>query len=192
MKIGVFGGTFDPVHSGHLITAAAVKKIRHLDKILFVPCHISPHKTEFRTSSPEDRLNMLQLAIEGRDDFIISTLELFRGGISYMVDTLTELKKQFGELELIIGFDNLEKFYTWKYPDRILELAKLIVMRRETDRRDIPHDRFYNAAIFVDTPVINISSTAVRLRASEGQSLEGLVPDKVSDYITTHGLYRSF
>lgn len=190
MRAGIFGGTFDPVHNGHLITVRAVGELLGLDKIIFVPCYISPHKTTLKSSSAEDRLSMLKLAIEGQDFFGMSSVELERGGISYMIDTLQDMKQYYQQLDLIIGYDNLEKFYTWKEPDRILQTARLIVMKRVTDQRELKRDKYFESARFVDTPNIEISSTQIRQRVKDGLSVDYMVPEKVAGYIKEKGLYK--
>jgi nicotinate-nucleotide adenylyltransferase len=121
-KVGIFGGTFDPIHHGHLITAQSVREIRNLDKIIFIPSFISPHKSDVISVSPEHRLKMLKLAVEGVDFFEVSDYEINREGISYTIDTLKEFKKKYDELEFIIGYDNIFKFHSWKEPDQIILL----------------------------------------------------------------------
>jgi len=188
--VGILGGTFDPVHLGHLITAQRVLELRNLEKIIFIPCNISPHKTEEKFSSPEHRLKMLGLALKEIPHFEYSEIELKRNGISYMVDTLTELKKNYPLLELIIGYDNIEKFYTWKNPDEIISLSKLIVMRRKIDKDVKVKDRFYNSAIFVETPFVDINATTIRNRVKKNLSIEFLVTPVVKNYIFKNNLYK--
>ncbi|MGE5679928.1 MAG: nicotinate-nucleotide adenylyltransferase [Bacillota bacterium] len=189
-RIGILGGTFDPIHHGHLITAQALLEIRNLDKIVFIPCFISPHKTNGGNSAALDRLNMVKLATEGIPYFDYSAIEVMRQGISYTVDTLRELKEQYDEVELVIGMDNLEKFYTWKEPDEIIMLAKLIVMDREANRRQIPEDKYYQAAIFIKTPKIDISATVIRQRVRDNLPIDFLVPEKIKEYILTNNIYK--
>ena len=189
-RVGIFGGTFDPIHLGHLITAQSVKEIRELEKIIFIPAFISPHKSNAETSSPEDRLNMIKLAIKDIPFFDYSDMEIKMGGVSFTVDTLRELKKQYENLEFIIGYDNIINFNLWKMPDRIIELAELIVLRRRTNDRKIEKDKYYKAATFVKTPVIEISSSEVRDRIKEGKSVDFLIPSKVREYINKFNLYK--
>lgn len=189
-RVGIYGGTFDPIHLGHLITAQSVREIRELDKIIFVPAYLSPHKLDIKASLPEHRLNMLKLAIQGVEFFDISDFELKHHNISYTIDTLRELKKQFDELELIIGYDNIFKFYTWKDPDEILKLAKLIVLKRKSSYAPPYEDKYYNQAIFVQTRGIEISATDIRERVKHGQPINYLVTKEVKDYIFAHNLYK--
>lgn len=188
--VGILGGTFDPIHLGHLITAQALIEIRNLEKIIFIPCNISPHKQEIIHSDAKNRLSMVKLAVKGIPYFSCSDIDIKRGGISYMVDTMSELKKSFNEIELIIGYDNIEKFYTWKEPDKLLELAKLIVMRRETEKEILVKDKYYNSAIFVKTPAIDIQATEIRERIKKNLPIDFLVTKEVRDYIQKNNLYK--
>ena len=188
-KVGIFGGTFDPIHHGHLITAQSVREIRKLDKIIFIPAYISPHKSEVKTSSAEDRLNMIKLAIEGIRFFEYSDIEIRKGGVSFTVDTLRELKNIYEELEFIIGYDNIFKFHSWKNPDEIIELAKIIVLKRKSSHPPEFKDKYYNRAVFVQTRGIEISATDLRERVKKGLPINFLVPPKVLEYIYNHKLY---
>ena len=189
-KVGIYGGTFDPIHLGHLITAQSVKEIRNLDKIIFVPAFLSPHKLDIKASSSEHRIKMLKLAIEDIAFFDISDFEIKRKNISYTIDTLKELKKHYDELELIVGYDNIFKFYTWKDPDKILKLAKLIVLTRKSSYPPPNEDKYYNQAIFIQTRGIEISATDIRERVKRGLPINYLVTKKVKDYIFKHNLYK--
>ncbi len=189
-KIGILGGTFDPIHIGHLITALSVKEIRNLDKILFIPAYISPHKLNVKSVSPEHRLKMVQLAIEDVPYFECSTIEIESSSVSYTVDTIKRLKQQYENLELVIGYDNIVDFNTWKDPDEILDLVKLVVMKRELSKEPEIMDKYYNSAIFVQTPTIEISSSEIRERILKGLTIDFLVPLKVKNYIYKHKLYK--
>lgn len=188
-KIGIFGGTFDPIHLGHLITAQSVREIRNLEKILFIPSFISPHKKGIDSTPPEHRLEMIKIAIKDVPFFEYSDIEIKKGGISYTVDTLRELKKQYDELEFIIGYDNIFKFHAWKDPDEILKLAKIIVLKRKSSRVPPFEDKYYHAAVFVQTRGIEISATDIRERVKKGLPINYLVPDKVKEYIYKNNLY---
>lgn len=188
-KVGVFGGTFDPIHYGHLITAQSVWEIRKLDKIIFIPAFISPHKSDIKTSSPEDRLNMIKIAIEGIEFFDYSDIEINKGGISYTVDTLAELKKKYDEIEFIIGYDNIFEFHTWKNPDEIMKLAEIIVLKRKSSHPPQFKDKYYNQAVFVQTRGIEISATDLRERVKNDLPINFLVPPKVKEYIFNNKLY---
>ncbi|MBK9097834.1 MAG: nicotinate-nucleotide adenylyltransferase [bacterium] len=188
-KIGIFGGTFDPIHLGHLITAQSVKEIRDLDKIIFIPAYISPHKTDAKPSSPDDRLNMIKIAVEEIPFFDYSDIEIKKGGISYTVDTLRELKKCYDKIEFIIGYDNIFTFHTWKEPDQIFKLADVIVLKRKSSHPPQFEDKYYRQAVFVQTRGIEISATDIRERVNKGLPINFLVPPKVMEYIFNHKLY---
>ncbi|MCU0406002.1 MAG: nicotinate-nucleotide adenylyltransferase [Ignavibacteriaceae bacterium] len=188
-KVGIFGGTFDPIHLGHLITAQSVKEIRDLDKIIFIPAYISPHKTDAKPSSPEDRLKMIKLAVDSIPFFDYSDIEIKKGGVSYTVDTLRELNKKYDKLEFIIGYDNIFTFHTWKEPDEILKLAKIIVLKRKSSHPPQFEDKYYHQAVFVQTRGIEISATDIRERVKNGLPINFLVPPKVMEYIYNHKLY---
>jgi len=188
-KIGIFGGTFDPIHYGHLITAQYVLEKRKLDKIIFIPCYISPHKTNQNISNPVHRLNMLKLAIEKIPYFELNDYEIRKGNISYTYDTILELRKTYNYIELIIGYDNLIVFDKWHKPDEILDLVKLIVMKRTVDKEPGTKNKYFEKAIILDTPTIEISSTEIRDRVKKNMPIDFLVPEKVKSYIHEHKLY---
>jgi nicotinate-nucleotide adenylyltransferase len=188
-KVGIFGGTFDPIHIGHLITAQSVKELRDLDKVVFIPAFISPHKTDAKPSSPDDRLNMIRLAVDGISFFDYSDVEIKKGGVSYTIDTLRGLIKEYDELELIIGYDNILKFHTWKEPDEIFQLAKVIVLQRKSSHSPQFEDKYYHQAVFVQTRGIEISATDIRERVKRGMPINFLVPPSVMEYIYNHKLY---
>jgi len=189
-KLGIFGGTFDPIHNGHLITAQSVREIRNLDKILFIPSFLSPHKTGVKSAKPLHRLEMIKLAIEGVNFFDYNDYEITKGGISYTVDTLRELKKSHDDLEFIIGYDNIFQFHTWKDPDEIMKLAEIIVLKRKSSHPLTSKDKYVKSAIFVQTRGIEISATDIRQRVATGKPIHFLVPEKVKEYIYDFNLYR--
>ncbi len=190
MAIGIYGGNFDPIHIGHLITAQYVLEQRNLDKIIFIPANISPLKQDVDTESGIHRLNMVKFAIERNDKFEVSDIELQREGVSYTLDTLKEIKESYGEIELIIGYDNLVRFDKWKYPEEILDLCKLIVLHRKVDKEPADKNIFFDQAIIVDSPTVEISSTEIRDRVKKGLPIDYLVPLKVKEYIYKNRLYK--
>ncbi len=189
-RIAIYGGTFDPIHHGHLITAQSVLELRNLDKIIFIPSFISPHKQDIKASSAEHRVNMLKLAIENIPYFDWSDLEINRKNVSYTIDTLTELRKQHDHIELIVGEDNLLSFDKWKSPEKIIELATLLVLRRRTSKQDGTKYPFEADAVFLETPRIDISGTRIRDRVKQGLPINFLVPQKVMRYIYDLKLYK--
>jgi nicotinate-nucleotide adenylyltransferase len=190
MKVGIFGGTFDPIHNGHLITAVAVKELRNLDKIIFIPSFIAPHKIDRLSSSPEHRIEMLKRAIKGIHYFDYSDFEIKKEGVSYTIDTLKFLQNKYADIELIVGYDNLLEFSTWKDPDEILKMIKLVVLKRKVQNDPIVKDKFYYASEIIETPTIEISATAIRERVGNNLPINFLVPDAVMEYINYFNLYK--
>ena len=189
-KIGIYGGTFDQIHFGHLITAQSVLEIRKLDKILFIPSFISPLKTDRISSSPRDRINMLKLAIKDIPHLDYTDMEIKKKNISYTIETIKELRKTYKNIELIIGYDNLLVFDKWKNPDELLKLVTLIVLRRKVDNEKNHRNKYFKHAIFVDTPLVDIRGTDIRKRVRSGKSINFLVPQKVMAYIYKQNLYK--
>ena len=185
MKIGILGGSFNPPHIGHMILAEFVKEYLNLDKIIFVPCNIPPHKRKSEIVSGKHRLKMLELALKGRKDYLVSDVELKRGGISYTVDTLKILKKRYpkDKLFLIIGSDLYQDFSTWYKPEEIRKLVKLVVVVRALLKRKERN------VIFLKMPKIEISSSLIRERLRKGLSIRWFVPEEVRKYILRNRLY---
>jgi nicotinate-nucleotide adenylyltransferase len=190
VNIGVFGGTFDPVHWGHLIIGGYVRHALALEKIVFVPSMISPHKQEQTAAAGEERLAMLRLAVRGEAGFEVSDMEIVRGGVSYTVDTLSQFHKISPgcHLSLLIGADNYAEFGTWKEPERVRSLARLVVMTRPGSRVD--SFAAYGEEVRIRVPEIAVSSSDIRRRAKGGETIRYLVPDRVAEYIRSHHLYR--
>jgi nicotinate-nucleotide adenylyltransferase len=184
-RVGVFGGTFDPVHVGHLAIALAALESVPLDRVLFVPARRSPLKDRDPLASVADRVAMLEAAIAGEPRFALSRVELEREGVSYTVDTLEALRSQ-GELFLIVGSDALADLARWRAPDRIRELSTILVAARPGAPKPDP---MHGARAF-DAPRLDISSHELRARAARGMSLRYLVPDAVWEHITKHRLYQ--
>ena len=187
--IGILGGTFDPIHNGHLITARAVLEKRDLEKIILIPCSISPHKQDVITASNYDRLNMVKAAIGDSKIFEVSDFELMRGGVSYSIDTIKHILKDHNDTELIIGYDNLPKFDTWKNYRKILELVNLVVMKRSNEDLEVKNKEVLKKAIIVNTPNIEISSSDIRQRIKDNLSIDNLVPEAVKKYIIENSIY---
>ncbi len=198
MNIGIFGGTFDPVHIGHLILAETVRDQFSLDEIWFIPAHIPPHKQELTISHPKDRIAMLEFAIAGHANFKINPLEIKRDGPSYTVDTLRELQSSHpaDQFHLLIGADSLTDFPTWKSPHEIMTLAKIIAVNRGHDPADMESVRHAlgeqadERIQIIEMPLIGISSTELRYRCKTGLSIRFQTPRAVELYIQQHLLYR--
>lgn len=188
MKVGIFGGTFDPVHYGHLITAQSVIEKRNLDKLILIPSFISPLKQDEKHASPEDRLEMLKLAVEGNDQLEISDFEIRKENISYTIETVKYFLQKYNSIELIIGYDNLLVFDKWKEPNELVKICKVVVMKRITDLPD-KSNKYFDKVTIIDTPVIEISATEIRKRIKEGLPVNYLLPGNVINYIKRKDLY---
>ena len=195
---GVFGGTFDPIHLAHLAVAEAARDAFGLLRVLFIPAAQPPHKPGRDISPVEDRLAMVEAAVEGNPAFEISRLEIERSGPSYTVDTLTALCEAApgDRLALILSAESYSEFGSWHEPRRILDLAALVVAPRvgyadadpDLIARQFPEARATVA--FMDGPRIRLSASEIRQRAADGRSVRYLVPDAVAAYIGDHDLYQ--
>jgi nicotinate-nucleotide adenylyltransferase len=201
MRIGIFGGTFDPVHFGHLLLAESCREQLRLDEVWFVPAAIPPHKREQHVTTPAARVEMLKLAIGGNEAFRVSEIELAREGVSYTVDTLTEIRRQqpSAELFLLIGADTLHDLPNWREPQQVCTLALPVAVCRPGSPEPtydalatlVSAERLQQIeAHRVDMPPIGISSRDLRRRAAAGLSLRYQTPRAVEKYVETHGLYR--
>jgi nicotinate-nucleotide adenylyltransferase len=195
VRIAILGGTFNPVHKGHLHIAGEVKSRFGYQRVLFIPANIPAHKKLEVDVGAEHRLQMLELAVAGRSDFIVDDCELRRGGTSYTIDTVKELPETYpieGKPGLIIGDDLVEDFKTWRDVDQLVELVDLIIAHRESPRAvaiDYP-------CRYVDNSLFPISSSQIR-QALQGEdtttgrvSVRRWLPPQVFHYIHRHGLYR--
>lgn len=195
MRIGLFGGTFDPVHYGHLRLAEEAREAARLQRVLFVPAHVSPFRTAEPLSAPEHRLQMLRHALQDNPAFEVSDIEIRRGGVSYTVDTVQALRAQQpdAELFLILGADALQGFLAWREPERIAQLCTLLVGTRPDYDLQAALDRLPPAIRERVQPVpmtpLGISATDLRQRAREQRSLRYLTPPNVIEYIVQHRLY---
>ncbi|MHB8619289.1 MAG: nicotinate-nucleotide adenylyltransferase [Chloroflexota bacterium] len=200
MKVGILGGTFDPVHYGHLVAGEEARCGMDLRQVLFVPAARPPHKVENLVSSPEHRLAMLRLAVTDNPYFEISTVDMDRSGPSYTVDTIALLQKELGpntELYFILGEDALADLPTWHEPRRLLEMCQLIAVNRpgyhsfslRLLERQLPgvERRVHSVRI----PELALWSTELRARVASGLPVRYLVPDAVLAYIEDHALYTS-
>lgn len=199
-RIGLLGGTFDPPHIGHLVLAASAVEELGLERVIFMPAGVPPHKQGAAVSSATDRLLLTRLAIAGETAFELSALEVERPGVSYTVETVQELARTLGdgvELTLVMASDAFASIETWREPDRLLDLARWAVgprpgyplpTREELQRRwGARHARIH----LLDAPLIGVSSENLRARVTAGRSIRYLVPRAVEDQIAGRGLYRS-
>jgi nicotinate-nucleotide adenylyltransferase len=201
--IGVLGGTFDPVHYGHLVVAEEVYATLQLTEMVFVPTGQPPHKTNEEITAAEHRLAMLELAIASNPHFAISRVDLDRPGPSYTVDTLRLLREQWGDtttIYFVIGGDSLEDLLSWHDPSGILEqLTHLVVVRRPGYNESEAYYEWLEARLpgikqrllMVDAPQFDISATDLRTRVEQGQPIKYQTPESVESYIIQYGLYRS-
>lgn len=201
-SLGVFGGTFDPIHFAHLAIAQEAAETLGLERVLFVPAGQPPHKPDRVVTAGPDRLAMIELAIAGNDRFAVDRLELDREGPSYMVDTLEALlaRRVAGgppSLTLILSSEAFAGLPTWREPRRILERACLAVAPREghpavtSSFMDREFPEFRDRVTYLDGPRMRLSATELRMRAAAGRTLRYLVPDAVAAYIDDHDLYRT-
>ena len=201
-SIGVFGGTFDPIHVAHLTVAQEAAETLGLERVLFVPAGQPPHKPDRVISPAADRLAMIELAIAGNERFTVDPIELDREGPSYTVDTLEALKvRSVGVAEpaltLIISSEAFRELPTWRDPRRILELACLAVAPREgyqpvsADFMEREFPEFRDRVRYLVGPRMRLSASEIRERVAAGRSIRYLVPDAVAAYIDDHALYRN-
>jgi nicotinate-nucleotide adenylyltransferase len=200
MNIGVLGGTFDPIHMGHLIIAEEVRARLDLAEVLFVPAGQPLLKLNNAISPAEHRVEMIRLAIADEPSFKLSAMEIERPGPSYTVDTMTELRSQIGaedKLFFILGWDNLNQLPHWHEPSRLVRLCYLVPVRRvsypspDLDSLEAAVPGLSQSIIMLDTPQIEISSSEIRDRLARGLSIHHLVPEPVERYIKQYGLYVS-
>lgn len=193
MRIGVFGGTFDPPHVGHLLLAADAFEALRLDKLIFVPASIQPFKVGTpAVASPTDRLEMVRLSAGDDPRYSVDDAEIGREGLSYTVDTLEDLSRRNRreEIFLLVGEDALAGFAGWRNRERILELATLAVMHRAgtsgSEKKSVVHD----GVVSLSARRIDVSSTEIRERVRTGKSIKGFVAEPVERFIRARGLYR--
>ena len=199
MRTAVFGGSFDPVHNGHVGLARAFTDALALDRLIVIPAFVSPFKTLRGSSLPQHRLEMCRLAFAPFDDTMVSTIELEREGASYTCDTLTALSEEYPDdsLYLITGADSFLTIQRWKSPEIIFRKAVICTVPRNDD--DIgelrTHARYLRSlgaeTELLDARVMKVSSTEIRERIARGEDITGLVPETVEKYIAENGLYRS-
>jgi nicotinate-nucleotide adenylyltransferase len=200
MRLGLFGGTFDPVHVGHLVLAEQCREQCGLDQVWFIPSGQPPHKRQAPLTPGRMRQEMLEFAIAGHADFAVSDIELDRTGPSYTVETLQQLHEEDAgrELFFLMGADSLADLAGWREPERIAELATIVAVNRGDrplpDPAALVHlvgERIARRVQFVTMPGIDLSASDIRRRARDGRSLRYLVPRPVEIYIQEHRLYRA-
>jgi nicotinate-nucleotide adenylyltransferase len=197
MKISVLGGTFDPIHLGHLKVAEEVTASLTLDEVIFMPAGQPWLKADNLISPAEHRLEMIRLALAGRDNFRLSTMEIERPGPTYTVDTMAELKRQLGSEELffILGWDNLTQLPQWHEPSRLIELCRLVAVPRvdflppDLASLDSAIPGLSQRVILLNAPRIDVNASEIRRMVAQGLPIRNLVPEPVERYIKEHKLY---
>lgn len=192
MRIGIFGGSFNPVHYGHLILAENARAEFGLDRVIFIPAGSPPHKPNARLARDSQRLGMIELAIKGNPAFEVSNYELKKGGMSYTYDTIRHHSNTIGKgakLFFIMGIDLLMQIHTWKKSEGLLDMCTFLVgTRPHFPVSSIPEKIRSKVRIF-RIPLLEISGTYIRRVLREGRSIKYLVPEKVEEYITKNRLY---
>jgi nicotinate-nucleotide adenylyltransferase len=198
-KLGILGGTFNPIHYGHLVAADCARDACHLDQVLFVPSARPPHKVLDAVLDCQHRCEMVRIAVQDNPGFEVSTLELERQGLSYTVETIAAYLQKFPGVEIyfILGVDALLLMNTWKDVDRLAGLCKFIVVTRPGYRLNQDEERFrgipavlWDKIIVIPIPGLFISSSEIRQRVARGQTIRYLLPPGVEEYIRTNDLYR--
>lgn len=200
MRLGIIGGTFDPIHNGHLIIAQEAALSLKLNRVLFIPAGDPPHKQKRAVSAAHHRFAMVQKAIANNPLFEVSTIEIDRPGLSYTVETLATLRQLYqtdDEFFFIIGVDAVADMLSWQSPERVLQLAKLAVVARpgyslslEKLQAGLPNTLLSECLVNVETPQIEIASSWLRERVKSGLPIRYLVPDDVAAYIEENKLYQ--
>lgn len=198
-RIGIIGGTFDPIHYGHLILAEHVRTNALLEKVIFIPAFVSPHKQGLAIAESIHRFNMVSLAIASNSEFEASDLEISSGEISYTINTLEKLKDNYNEnatFYFITGSDTIFEIEKWHEYQKLLNNAGFIVGNRPGFREgkleghvNYLNNKYGSNIIIVDIPEVDISSTDIKRRIKESQSIKYLVPESVEDYIRKNALY---
>ncbi len=197
-KIGIMGGTFDPIHLGHLVIAEFARNLFALDQVIFVPTNLPPHKGCISVANSEHRYNMVQLAIRNNDVFTISRIEVDRKGPSYTIDTLRAIKETDGEAELffIIGADAVAEIMTWKNVAGVMQICNFLAANRPGYKEEellkklngFPPEYRQRITTF-EIPALDLSSTEIRMLVKKGLPIKYLVPEQVEKYIIEHHLY---
>jgi nicotinate-nucleotide adenylyltransferase len=189
VRAGVFGGSFDPVHLGHLSFARQAVERLHLDQVRFVPAALQPLKAAGPRAPAADRVAMLRLALQGLPGFVLDTRELDRSGPSFTVDTLRDMKAErpADQLFLMLGADAARELPRWREAAEVVKLAQLVVVARPG--AEVPG--LPAGAMTLDIQPVEVSATAIRDAVKQGASIEHMVPGAVADYIRSHGLYRT-
>lgn len=200
MRLGLFGGSFDPVHYGHLRLAEECRAQAKLDEVWLIPAAVQPHKPSGPQASAADRLEMLELAVADCPGLRVSRIEIDREGVSYTIDTLNEIRREHpvADLFLLMGADTLHDLPKWREPTEICQLATPLVVHRAGESQPnfnvlaplVSAERLAQIrALEVEMPAVDISSTEIRRRVNQGKVIEGLTPQLVTEYISKQKIY---
>ena len=202
MRLGIFGGSFDPPHIGHLLAAVDAYEALSLDKLFFVPAAVQPLKVGMASAAAHQRLAMVRLLVGADQRFAVDSVEIDRAGLSYTVDTLETFAQRFPDAErfFLVGEDAMSAFGSWREPEQILKLAKLAILRRQRGVAEGGHGKVGATAdsrgslpagtIALPTRLVDVSSTEIRERIRKGKSVHGFAPESVAAFIETERLYR--
>jgi nicotinate-nucleotide adenylyltransferase len=193
VRLGIFGGSFDPPHIGHLLVAVDAFESLSLDKLFFVPAAVQPLKVGMASAAAHQRLAMVRLLVGADQRFAVDSVEIDRAGLSYTVDTLETFAQRFPNAErfFLIGEDAMTAFEAWRDPEQILKLAKLAILRRQGSGAEGGDGMSLPAGtIALPTRLVDVSSTEIRERIRKGKSIRGFVPESVAAFIETERLYR--
>ena len=195
MRLGIFGGSFDPPHVGHLLVAVDAFEALDLDKLIFVPAAIQPLKSDLVAAAAHHRLAMVRLLVGADERFAVDAVEIERAGLSYTVDTLETFAQRFPNSErfFLVGEDAMAAFGKWKNPQQILKLARVAILRRAREGESAALERSSeqsDGTITLETRLVDVSSTEIRERVRAGKSIRGFVPESVAAFIEAERLYR--
>ncbi len=196
IRLGLFGGTYNPIHQGHVQAAQIVRDRFKLDQVWFIPSHIPPHKSNDEVASPEHRMNMVRLAVTGSPGLIPSSIEIEEEGTSYSILTLEKIKKHFpaADLFFILGVDAFLEIDTWRAYEQVLEQCLFIVISRPgydlEKAKEVLEGAYSNKIYLMPIQALDISSSQIREKLRASGSISGLVPLLVEEYIKEHNLYQ--
>jgi nicotinate-nucleotide adenylyltransferase len=191
VRLGIFGGSFDPPHVGHLLAAVDAFEALSLDTLIFVPAAVQPLKAGMATAAAHHRLAMVRLLVGADTRFAVDSVEIDRAGLSYTVDTLETFAQRFPSAErfFLVGEDAVTAFGAWKAPEQIMRLARVAILRRP-GAAAAELSKAPDGTISLSTRLIDVSSTEIRVRVRDGKSIRGFVPESVAAFIETERLYR--
>jgi nicotinate-nucleotide adenylyltransferase len=192
VRLGIFGGSFDPPHIGHLLAASDAFEALSLDHLVWIPAAVQPLKVGRASAGPQQRLEMVRRVLGDDPRFSVSSIEIDREGLSYTVDTLDTFARTHPSAErfFLVGADALSSFSAWREPDRIARLARIAVLRRPGAVAPVAADSLPSDTILLPTRLVDVSSTEIRERARTGKSIVGFVPESVAEFMVAERLYR--